>query len=527
VTAFVADARDPGIQTVLRWVTDRAHHGDELLLLGVDAIEAADPGVQSAVAAGIALIAVADESWLPGADCAIRAIGTPWLMEISGRSGLDMVTCCEQATLQPPDSAEAAFERIAQLPADLDLAEAKLLYRLGQVLPGEAIVFDLGGRSATLIATARLLEGLPRPVVVVEDGQDARAGEARSVLEANLGATGALGLVDIEEDVDRALKEGPPLGLVVLPRSLDYMSAHALGRLLGPRLDDETLIVRPSPPLQPPGARLAFEEMVEAGLVPASRGRLGTLEVLAGVLPEGTVLDPVEASNPGTAQGGGATRKGEPESEDSKHYLSGRHIDAFVAEHAPKLAGRVIDHGCGNKPFGNLLVNCTALVGVDIQQSSDHRVDVLTRPREELPFPSGWFDNGICTEVLEHCEEPGEVLFELGRVIRAGGYLMVSTPFVWPLHEEPRDFFRFSPHALQYLLDNAGFDVVDQTASGGLWEVIFQLQTALLDGDTEAGRQRIQRLNLEGIARNKRDPHPEISLHYPTLAKRRGTATNS
>jgi len=523
VSAFVADARDPGIRTVLRWLGEEGHPGDELLLLGADAIEATDLEVQAAHQTGIAVIPVTDESWLPGANCAIRGVGTQSLLDVASRSALEVFTCGERGTFPPPESADDAFDRIVALPGDLDHAEARFLYRLAQVSPPEPVIFDLGGQTATVIATARLLEGLPPPVVVVEDRQDTAADELRAALEANLGATGTLEVVRLEEDLDEALAGNPPVGLVVLPRSLDYMGAHALAQAFGPRLGDETLMVRPSPASEPTGAGLAFSEMVDAGLVPPFQGSVGALDVFARVLPEGIELDPVEPSAPRAALRGGTTRKAEPESEDSKHYLSGRHIDAFMAKHAPKLAGRVIDHGCGNKPFESLLINCTALVGVDIQQSSDHRVDVLISPREELPFPSGWFDNGVCTEVLEHCEDPGEVLCELGRVIRAGGHLLVSTPFVWPLHEEPRDFFRFSPHALRYLLDAAGFEIVDQTASGGLWEVIHQLQAALLDGSTDTARRRIRRLNLEGVARDAWDPHSEISLHYPTLARRSGS----
>ncbi len=63
----------------------------------------------------------------------------------------------------------------------------------------------------------------------------------------------------------------------------------------------------------------------------------------------------------------------------------------------------------------------------------------------EIPLEDGSFDTVLMTEVLEHLEEPARGLAEAGRLLRPGGKLILTTPFMWPLHEEPRDFFRYSP----------------------------------------------------------------------------------
>ena len=78
----------------------------------------------------------------------------------------------------------------------------------------------------------------------------------------------------------------------------------------------------------------------------------------------------------------------------------------------------------------------------------------------DLPVDSGSFDVVLCTEVLEHVSRPENVLAEMARVLRPGGELVATVPFVMELHEEPNDFYRYTPHALTELLGRAGFEAV-------------------------------------------------------------------
>jgi SAM-dependent methyltransferase len=77
--------------------------------------------------------------------------------------------------------------------------------------------------------------------------------------------------------------------------------------------------------------------------------------------------------------------------------------------------------------------------------------------------------------VLEHLEEPEEALRECHRVLRAGGFAVYSVPFIWHLHEEPRDFYRFSKYGLQYLFEKCGFSIVELKALSGFWVTFGQL----------------------------------------------------
>lgn len=84
-----------------------------------------------------------------------------------------------------------------------------------------------------------------------------------------------------------------------------------------------------------------------------------------------------------------------------------------------------------------------------------------------LPFRSSAFDSAICTEVLEHVPDASFVLAELARVVRRGGALVVSVPFVFHYHADPEDYVRFTPAGLREELTRAGFAVETIVSIGG------------------------------------------------------------
>jgi SAM-dependent methyltransferase len=156
----------------------------------------------------------------------------------------------------------------------------------------------------------------------------------------------------------------------------------------------------------------------------------------------------------------------------SWNWLAHRVLNNALASAAPHhVNGRLLDIGCGLKPYARLVAPyITEHVGVD-HPGSPHAltsVDVLA-DAYEIPLESASFDTILMSEVLEHLERPTDALTECHRLLRPGGKLILSTPFIWTLHEEPRDFYRYSPYGLRYLAERAGFDVVAVTPLGGQW----------------------------------------------------------
>lgn len=155
-----------------------------------------------------------------------------------------------------------------------------------------------------------------------------------------------------------------------------------------------------------------------------------------------------------------------------KNILVNRIHDRAVAElGARHLNGRLVDVGCGTKPYAAALAPYVeAHVGVDHTVCPHDRSNVdLTGTAYAIPADAGAFDSALCTAVLEHLEEPERAIREVHRVLKPGGVAVYSVPFIWHLHEEPRDFFRYSKYGLKYLFEKAGFELIEMRALSGFF----------------------------------------------------------
>lgn len=134
----------------------------------------------------------------------------------------------------------------------------------------------------------------------------------------------------------------------------------------------------------------------------------------------------------------------------------------------------LLDLGCGTRPFQNLYESRSSFsVGTDVpfSQHDTRAVDVYSIAHA-LPFDDAVFDIVLCTEMLEHVPDPGAVMSEIRRVLKPGGRLVMTTPFLVPLHEEPYDFFRYTSHGLRQLCTRASLKIDLITPFAGLTGVV-------------------------------------------------------
>ena len=75
----------------------------------------------------------------------------------------------------------------------------------------------------------------------------------------------------------------------------------------------------------------------------------------------------------------------------------------------------------------------------------------------------------LATEFLEHYAEPEIVLKEIYRILKPGGFVFATTPFIWNLHEIPYDEYRYTPYSLERIFRKCGFETIKINGTGG-WD---------------------------------------------------------
>ncbi|NEO68927.1 class I SAM-dependent methyltransferase [Moorena sp. SIO3H5] len=151
-----------------------------------------------------------------------------------------------------------------------------------------------------------------------------------------------------------------------------------------------------------------------------------------------------------------------------------RELKSCASRH---LKGKLIDIGCGTKPYKYFLSSyIQEHIGVDHEGTFHDKSHIdLIGTAYQIPVEDYSFDSALCTAVLEHLEEPELALIECNRVLKIGGIAIYSVPFIWHLHEEPRDFYRYSKYGLKYLFEKTGFEIVEIKALSGFWVTFGQL----------------------------------------------------
>lgn len=161
-------------------------------------------------------------------------------------------------------------------------------------------------------------------------------------------------------------------------------------------------------------------------------------------------------------------------------FLPRKSILEALKRNAPHLRGSCLDVGCGDMPYRPLLLSppfqISSYIGLDRR---DNRVQNtppdLFWDNDRIPLAAATVDCALCTEVLEHCPNPLQVLQEVQRVLKPGGHLLITIPFLWPLHEVPHDWARYTPFALRQLLESTGFEVRELRSLGGYDRALAQM----------------------------------------------------
>lgn len=144
------------------------------------------------------------------------------------------------------------------------------------------------------------------------------------------------------------------------------------------------------------------------------------------------------------------------------NFLIRRALWFEIQSWAKSVRGDVLDFGCGSKPYESLFNNCSRYIGIDVKISGHNhqasKVDVYF-DGATIPFGDNEFDAIVAFEVFEHLKDPDKILLEFKRVLRPGGQIFLSTPFIYGEHETPFDFQRWTSEGMNYLIQKNGLKV--------------------------------------------------------------------
>jgi SAM-dependent methyltransferase len=157
-------------------------------------------------------------------------------------------------------------------------------------------------------------------------------------------------------------------------------------------------------------------------------------------------------------------------------WISRRALWKGMSKMAPHLSGRLLDVGCGKMPYRELF-NVDKYIGLEIDTPRSRltsQANFFYRGND-FPFDNDSFDSILCNQTLEHVFNPDVFLKEIYRVLKPGGQLLLTIPFVWDEHEQPYDYARYSSFGLAHLLRKHGFEVIDLAKSAPDVSTIFQL----------------------------------------------------
>jgi SAM-dependent methyltransferase len=149
--------------------------------------------------------------------------------------------------------------------------------------------------------------------------------------------------------------------------------------------------------------------------------------------------------------------------------------DKYLIEYIPHYKGIMLDLGCADKPFESFFKQYVdEYIGVDWSNTiHNSKADIVSDLNKKINLEDNYADTIVSLNVLEHLCEPQVFLNECYRLLKDDGTLILHIPFQWWIHEQPYDYFRYTPYGLKYMLNKSGFTDIQVQPTSGFYTTIF------------------------------------------------------
>jgi SAM-dependent methyltransferase len=217
----------------------------------------------------------------------------------------------------------------------------------------------------------------------------------------------------------------------------------------------------------------------------------------------------------------------------NRDFIMRRGLMIEVQARCEKFRGRVLDFGCGEKPYHSLFKDCQ-LIGADTAQggheASRKHADVWIE-EGRLPLPDADLDGALCTEVVQYLPDPDQCFAELARVLKPGAPLLITHPFAHEETEIPHDLCHYTAQGLRAILERCGFRIEECVSFPSYLESLTQLLALWLSRTVLPWKHPLARLlstalvlaplQILGIAISRILPGPKsLYLSVVILARR-------
>ena len=179
----------------------------------------------------------------------------------------------------------------------------------------------------------------------------------------------------------------------------------------------------------------------------------------------------------------------------SKYYIL-RDVKIILKKYS--FTGTVLDVGCGEKPYKKYFTKVKNYDGIDFKNYSRNKDFIAHKPdlffpksyleSFELPFQDNYYNAVVTFQVLEHHKKPMKLISEINRIVKPGGYVLLTVPFLGGVHERPHDYQRYTEYGLKELFSTNNLNILEIMTQGSVFSTISLLLNEALNSFASKGK---------------------------------------